>query len=70
MIFCNKISEIQELYKILLYFFTRILYNDTSIKSIKILCKLACKRIYYLLTLTSYNDSSIILRRHSNGYER
>jgi len=23
---------------------------DTSVKSIKIRCKLACKRIYYLLT--------------------
>ena len=29
-------------------------YIDTSVKSIKILCKLACKRIYYLLTPTSY----------------
>ena len=27
---------------------------DTSVKSIKILCKLACKRIYYPLTRKKY----------------
>ena len=31
-----------------------ILFKDTSVKSIKIRYKLACMRIYYLLTHTSF----------------